>query len=215
VHNRKCPGSSASLNWTFQPGQLSLRDLSGRVDDGQRVDRLFDISSGSNWRSGYYTFRNLLGHQRISPRWQTTTWSHLTGILLLLKRVLKSIMLYQRIEPRREQGAETAIDSATSLKAKGRQLGSSSHRQSAHSALNRILLTDQYWDCACEERDVATCGKLIRFLHAQNVIETIGGRKICRATVASGQGEEATKAKGDKNDIANKCLKDGGFGCYP
>jgi hypothetical protein len=70
----------------FQLDQLSPQDLSGPDGDEKRVDRLFDISFGSNWRLGDLTFRNFLSHERICPRWQMTTRSHFAWVLLFVDR---------------------------------------------------------------------------------------------------------------------------------
>ena len=58
----------------------------------------------------------------------------------------------------------------------------------------------------------------IRFLHAQNVIETIGGRKIDRRRSQVVRERKSRKGKSDKNDIAVTMrinVSSWGFGRYP
>ena len=67
-------------------------------------------------------------------------------------------------------------------------LGSQNHR------------TYQYWDCANEEersRLAVSCSEF----STRTLLSKRRGKKSLQATIA-GQGEEATKANGDKNDIA-------------
>jgi hypothetical protein len=67
--------------------------------------------------------------------------------------MLKSMMLCQRIQP--QQASGNRAESATSLELKGTLAMRFNIREPAYSVLGEELFkTYQYWDCACEKREM-------------------------------------------------------------